>query len=95
MINQDSELSNHRGHKVLGRYCWNCQVSTIAGTPGWPSPSKNDARPYREDWAPQGFEVSQNPFRNVSYVRWQDGSLDPYKESYRETGHFRAPNEAD
>lgn len=23
-------------HKVLGRFCWDCQVKTEAGFPGWP-----------------------------------------------------------
>lgn len=60
----------HTKHNVLGEYCWDCRVRTSSLIPGWPKRSKSD-----------GPKVEQPKCESV---RWQDGSLDAYKEKYRE-----------
>lgn len=49
-------------HNILGQYCWTCQVSTVAGVPGWPKRSvKND---------------SPKSNQNIVSVTWLDGTRD-------------------
>ena len=62
----------HKGHHVLGAYCWSCKRRTAAGIPNWGKASHNDAPKNNES----GFDGG--------YVRWQDGSIDSYKDHYRE-----------
>lgn len=30
--------TEHRGHKILGHWCWDCQVKVKGGIPGWRIP---------------------------------------------------------
>lgn len=56
---------NHKGHKVLGHFCWDCQLNTRAGVPGWKHISKNQAP--KLDYG-------------TTSVVWADGSYDENKE---------------
>lgn len=59
-------MKNHKGHSILGNYCWNCQQPTVIGLPGWPKASKNDG--------PR--EIDPIP----SIVIWADGTEDTERE---------------
>lgn len=59
-------MRNHKGHTLLGNYCWNCQRPTKAGVPGWPKHSKNDGPkdinlvPTSVVWADGTEDISRN-----------------------------------
>jgi hypothetical protein len=68
---------NHRKHKVLGNYCWDCKISTKAGIPNWPSgPSESDIFYDIRNQTPKGLEVDDNPYKNLEEVVWTDGTRD-------------------
>jgi hypothetical protein len=43
-------MNIHKGHKILGMYCWECQRYTAPRIPGWPRPQRG---PFviRQAWA--------------------------------------------
>lgn len=35
-------MFEHKGHNVLGKYCWDCRANLTSGTPGFPRRDKSD-----------------------------------------------------
>jgi hypothetical protein len=68
---------DHRKHKVLGHYCWDCRMEVKSGIPNWPSgPSGSDYCFCEGSSMPQGFEVGRAIYENLEEVVWTDGTRD-------------------
>ncbi len=59
-------MKEHKTHKVLGRWCWTCQVKTQAGIPGWTRPLKGPGTGY-------GIWDSNESGGYTQIITWKNG----------------------
>jgi len=70
-------INPHKGHFVLGRYCWNCRRPAAAGIPGWPIAHNGDFTrysPWVKNAEGEGYTES---------IVWANGDSDTHRATYK------------
>ena len=65
--------NHHKGHKVLGAYCWTCRAQTLPLIPGWTRPTSGNFVHYApwENNDGRGYTVA---------VVWANGEIERVKD---------------